>query len=185
MSAARDRLNARALAALGSTPSEVPGRMLSAALAAPPAGGLATWAKPLALSGSALTVGRAYYHNGSGWTALSTSVGARHPIAICTAAVSDPAASTLLLAGEWARSGTAGTILYADASGDVTATYPGDEDDETTGAPWVWQLGWQITADLAIILPQDPYRPRKLTYCLADGETQLEIVTREYPADPA
>lgn len=132
-----------------------------------------------------MTPGVVYYY-AAGWLALSPSVGVRAAIAVCIAYVdADPDTSTLLFGGEFARAGTAGAPLYAGAAGAITETFPGDETDETTVAPWVWPIGWQVTSALAIILPCDPYRPRIIKYCLADGVTQLELVMREYPPDPA
>jgi len=190
VSRARDRLNAAAaLKLLGRVPPprEVPQPLAVAAAGAGggAAGGLASWSKTLALDGTTLSVGTAYYYN-SGWTALAPTVDQRHAVALCIDAVSDPAASTLLLAGEFARSGTAGAVLYVDDDGTLTETFPGDQDDETMSGPWVWQVGWQVTSDLAIFIPpREPYRPRLVRYCLSDGVTQLDVVVTEIPADPA
>lgn len=188
MSRTRDRLNVDALRGLlgqRPPPRERPQPLLVAAPGAGGGAGLAAWAKTLTLAGTALAVGSAYYHNGTGWAALTPSIGTRRPIAVCIAAVADPAASTLLLAGEWARAGTAGTLLYVGAGGVIGTTFTGNELDETTTAPWVWQLGWQIAADMALILPTDPYRPRRITYCASNGTTQITATVREYPQDPA
>lgn len=188
MSRTRDGLNvARLTSLLGGRP---PPRefaqplAVAAAGAGGGAGGPLAWSRSIEVSGVALTPGAPYYFD-SGWTALTASIGVRRVIGICVAAVADPAASTILLAGEFSRSGTAGASLYASAAGALTETFPGDETDETTAAAWVWPLGWQITTTLAILLPCDPYRPRLLTYCLADGTTQLALTVREYPGDPA
>jgi hypothetical protein len=189
MSRTRDGLNLGAMVRMLAGPPREADQPLRVAAAGAGGGGgggggLAAWAKEITLAGTALTVGRAYYWTGSAWAALTPSIATRATIAVCTAAVTEsPAASTLLVAGEFSRSGTVGP-LFAAASGVITSTYQGDEDDVTTTAPWVWPLAWQVDAGTAIVLPCDPYRPRRLTYCLADGETQLVVTVREFPADP-
>jgi len=188
MSRTRDGLNTAALRLLGGRPPiEVP-QPLAVAAAGCGGGGEAGATSPWSHSEvveATLTAGNVYYLNGSTWTALSPTVATRAVTAVCTAYVNDdPDLSTLLFGGVFARTGTAGVPLFAGASGAITETLPGDSDDETTEAPWVWPIGWQITGALAIFLPCDPYRPRLISYCLADGETQLEIITREYPPDP-
>lgn len=189
MSAGRDRENAAGLLKLlGLVPPapeiEQPLDVAAAGAGGGSAGGLSAWSRSITIE-AALTPGLVYYY-AAGWSALSPSVGTRAVIGVCTAYVDgDPDTSTLLLAGEYARSGTAGALLYAGAAGAITETFPGNEDDETTGAPWVWPIGWQYDATLAIILPPtEPYRPRIIRYCLADGTTQLDLTMREIPPDP-
>jgi hypothetical protein len=187
----RSRANAAALLKLLGQQAPPPEAAQPIAVAAAGAGGsgeagLAAWSKSITLDGTALTVGSVYYNASGTWTSLTPAHGSRASIAVCVAAsAEEPVSSTLLLGGELARSGTAGAPLFASDTGTVTETYPGDVTDETTAAPWVWPIGWQSTADVAIILPCDPYRPRLLTLCLADGVTQLAVTLREFPADPA
>lgn len=195
MSATRDKSNVRGLTAMlgGRPPLETPQALAVAATGAGGgAGGSAPagpWSDEIVVAGVTLTVGRPYYLGGSGWTALTSAIDARHTIGVCTAAVAaegeTPASSTILVGGELAHSGTAGAQLYASSGGLLTETYPGDVTDETTGAPWVWAIGWQFSASQAIIQQTDPYRPRLVKLCAEDGETQIEVTVREYPADPA
>lgn len=186
MSRARDTLNLAAVARMlgGRPPRELAEQpQLIAAAGAGGGGGISAWAKSLTVEAT-LSVGTVYRYSG-GWSALSPSVGTRSVIGVCTAFVDGaPDQSTLCLGGEFARAGTAGASLYAGTAGAITETFPGDEDSTSTSAPWVWPIGWQLTSSLAVLIPCDPYRPRKLTYCLADGTTQLVITTREFPADP-
>ena len=192
MSSARDRLNAAGLLKLlghAAPPREAPQPLAVAAAGAGGGGsapGLTTWARSVILDGVELTSGRAYYLNGSAWSVLTPAVNTRAAIAVCTSVVTDPTSqSTLILAGEFPHSGTDGASLYASDSGVISETFPGNANSESTAAPWVWPIAWQYSGTLAILMPCDPYRPRKIKYCLADGETQLELVMREYPADPA
>jgi hypothetical protein len=189
MSRTRDGMNMAALTRMlgGRPPRESADQPLAVAAAGAgggSGGGLSAWSRSLTIEAT-LSAGLLYYYN-AGWSALSPSIGQRAVIALCTAVdtAADPDTATLLLAGEFARTGTPGAPLYAGTAGAITEAFPGDEDDTTTGAPWVWPIGWQYTADLAILLPCEPYRPRKLTYCLADGVTQLALNMRECPADP-
>lgn len=182
MSQTRDRLNVASLVRMrdGAQPIAV----ANAGAGGGGGGGLSAWSKSLTVEAT-LSVGSVYRYSGGSWSALSPSVATRSIFGVCTAYVDgDPDQSTLCLGGEFARTGTAGASLYAGTAGAITETFPGDEDSTATDAPWVWPIGWQFTASLAVLIPCDPYRPRKLTYCLADGSTQLAITTREYPADP-
>lgn len=189
MSRTRDGMNLYALRRMlgGRPPREAADQpLLAAAVGAGggPGGGLSSWSSTLTIE-AALTPGVVYYYN-AGWSVLSPTVGVRAAVAVCIAYVdADPDTSTLLLGGELARSGTAGAPLFVGSGGSITETFPGDETNETTDAPWVWPIGWQITSDLAIILPCDPYRPRIVTVCATDGATQLAFTMREYPPDPA
>jgi hypothetical protein len=188
MSLTRDILNVEALKRMvGDRVSpDVAQAIAVCAQAAGSGPALATrWQSIFEVTGTTLTVGRAYRWSGGSWVAVTSSLGTRAAVAVCIASSGSPAASTMLQAGEMDRSGTAGASIYLNATGDLTHTYPGDEDNETTTAPWVWPVGWQFSSSLAIILPCDPYRPRRIKYCLIDGATQIEVVMREYPPDPA
>jgi hypothetical protein len=195
MSRTRDGLNTAAMRLLGGRPPrEVPQPLAVAAVANSPrpsasdAGGLAAWSGEIVVAAT-LTADKVYWFNATtpGWAELTPDVDHRAAIAVCTAVdtVADPDQSTLLLGGVFARSGTAGAPLYAGTAGAITETFPGDATDETTTAPWVWPIGWQITSTLAVFIPCDPYRPRTVAICLTDGETQLDLILRESPADPA
>jgi len=188
MSVSRDRANVASLARMlgGRPPAEVSQPLVSTAIGAGGGGGgggLSAWVFIESAPGVTLTIGAPYYYAAGGWTPLSSSIVGRRTVGVCIAASSDPAGSTLLIAGEFARSGTAGVRLFASPSGSITETFPGNQADETAGAPWVWSIGWQISSTRAVILPCDPYRPRLVTYCLTDGSTQAAIVVRESPAD--
>ncbi len=188
MSNPRSRANVAALLKLLGRAPPPPETAQPMAVAAAGAGGgsaaASAWSRSITVNAT-LTVGRLYYYS-AGWAALTPSIGTRQVFGVCTAYVdADPDVSTLVMAGEFARSGTLGALLYADADGVITETFTGDSTDETTGAPWVWPIGVQIATDTALIFPCDPYRPRLLKYCLDDGATQLEITTYEYPPDPA
>jgi hypothetical protein len=181
MSATRDRRNLQGmLSMLGGKPPppELEQPLRPAALAG---SGDSLFPVDVEISAASLTVGGAYYLGGSGWAALGTSIDVRAQWGVVVR--SDGSSSRVRLAGIIERSGTAGNILYAVA-GALTATYPGDETDETTSAPWVWEVGWQVDADHALILPACPYRPRLVRFCVDGGETALTVTVREYPADP-
>jgi hypothetical protein len=186
----RNRANVAALLKLLGRAPPPPENVQPIAVAAAGAGGeggggLAAWSGET-VAAATLTAGKVYYLSSGTWTELTPSIDHRATIAVCIACdtTPDPDQATMLYGGAFARTGSAGFPLFAGASGVITETYPGDETDETTTAPWVWPIGWQITSSLAVLIPCDPYRPRRLSYCLVDGETQLEITMREYPADP-
>jgi hypothetical protein len=190
MSRTRDLLNVSAMTRMlgGRPPIEVPQPIMVAAAGAGGGGGgggLAAWSGETVVAAT-LTVGKVYYLSSGTWTELTPSIDHRATIAVCTACdtTPDPDQATMLYGGAFARTGSAGFPLFAGAAGLITETFPGDETDETTTAPWVWPIGWQVTSSLAVLIPCDPYRPRRLTYCLTDGETQLQLTMREYPADP-
>jgi hypothetical protein len=193
MSATRDKFNVRGLAAMlgGRPPQETPQALAVAAAGAGggSASGLAAWTDEIIVEGVALTVGAPYYLTGSGWSSLTSAIDERHAVGVCVASVAaegeTPASSTIVVGGEFARTGTAGAAVYADDSGALSETFPGDETDETTDAPWVWAIAWQISGTRAILQQCDPYRPRRVKLCATDGSTQIEVTIREYPPDPA
>lgn len=185
MSASRDRGNVAALSAMLGRRSAQESRITPSLVMAAGAGSSVSAIRDEVTVAVALTAGAPYYWTGTAWELLTSAISGRRLTAICMSSVADPASSVLVTFGTLPRTGTVGASLYASAAGALTETFPGDEDNTTLDAPWVWPLGWQATADQAIIFPCDPYRPRRLSYCLEDGVSQLVIVTREYPADPS
>lgn len=181
MSQTRDRLNVASLARMrdGAQPIAV----ANAGAGGGGGGGLAAWVLTESAPGVTLSLGAPYVYDAGAWAPLTSAFVGRRTVGVCVAVSSDPVGSTLLIAGELDRSGTAGARLFADAAGAITEVFPGNQTDETSAAPLVWAVGWQISATRALILPCDPYRPRLVTYCLTDGTTQSTIVVRESPTD--
>lgn len=185
MSAARDKLNRQGLPGLlGMLGGKLPSREQDQPLQAAAVAGAQSDAFPvdLIVAVGSLNVGDPYYHTGSTWASLDSSIATRALAGVCVSSGDD--ASTIRLLGLVPRSGTTGDVLWVDAAGALTTTYPGDETDETTGAPWVWEIGWQVDATHALIVPTCPYRPRLVRFCVDGGETALTVTVREYPADP-
>lgn len=184
MSSARDRLNAAGLLKLlgrAAPPREAPQPLAVAAAGA--GGGGGGDVNVDIVVGSVLTAGKVYFLSGSGWTLLDTSVGLECLVGWCVSV--GASSSVLRISGVVdSTAGGEGSVVYVAASGTPSSTFTGDEESESTSAPWVWEIGRQISTTQAVILPASPFRPRQVRLCIGGGATALTVVLREYPPDP-
>jgi hypothetical protein len=172
MSNSRDRQNVLGLLKLLGRvppPPEAKQRLMIVAPAAGGGGG----SPDVILAATGLTAGLVYRLAGT-WGVVDTASDADGLTGVALSATS------IQVAGVIARSGTAGATVYADASGGLTETDPGDPTDH--GGAWVNVVGYQVDADRMLLTPRIPFRPHETKFCGADGTTAYTIITHEFAA---